>query len=251
MQKILGFMRKACQEYDMIHSGDKIAAAVSGGKDSLIMLAALCEMKRFYPKEYEVAAVSVDMQFGGIPGNFDTAKKLCDKYGIEYRIISTDIAKIVFDIRKESNPCSLCASLRRGALYGAAEELGCNKLALGHNNDDVVETFLMCLFNEGRIGCFSPVTEIKPDGIRQGHSITVIRPLILAPETSIISACEREGIIPMTSPCPADKHTERQNIKEFISSKEHEHRGFKHRLFVALCKSAADGWAADGYKKEG
>lgn len=251
MQKILGFMRKACQEYGMIHSGDRIAAAVSGGKDSLVMLAALCEMRRFYPQKYDVAAVTADMRFGGVTGDFGEAEKLCVKYGIEYRVIETDIAKIVFDIRKEANPCSLCSALRRGALYGAAEELGCNKLALGHNNDDVVQTFLMCLFNEGRIGCFSPVTNITPKDGRQGHDITVIRPLILAPETSIISACEHDGITPIASSCPADKHTERQKIKEFIAQKEREHRGFKHRLFTALCGSGADGWTAGADNKEG
>ncbi len=247
MQRIMGYVRKACQRYGMIQSGDRIAVAVSGGKDSLALLAAICEMRRFYPEKYEIAAVTADPCFNGVEGNYDEVFRLCEKYGVEYRLIRTEIAKIVFEIRKEPNPCSLCANMRRGALYAAAEEMGCNKLALGHNNDDVIETFLMNLFTEGRIGCFSPITRLEKrasDGNEKpsGHDITVIRPLVLAPESHVLSACRRNGIKPIPSLCPADKHTSRQKIKEFTANAEHTDKGFKLRLFTALCKSGVDGW---------
>ncbi|MCH5325441.1 MAG: tRNA 2-thiocytidine biosynthesis protein TtcA [Eubacterium sp.] len=237
MQKIMGYLRKACQQYDMIQDGDKIAVAVSGGKDSLVLLTALSQMRRFYPKKYEVAAITIDPSFNNKQGNFDSAARICEGLGVEYKIVRTEIAKIVFDIRKEPNPCSLCANLRRGALYNAAAETGCNKLALGHNNDDVIETFLMNIFKEGRVGCFSPVTRIED------KNITVIRPMVLAPEAQVISACRRGGITPIASLCPVDKHTTRQHIKDFINNTEREDRGFKLRLFTALRKSNTDGWS--------
>ena len=156
MQRILGYMRKAIQEFDLIQDGDKIAVGVSGGKDSMVLLQGLYLLKRFIGIEYDLTAITLDPQFNGVPGNYEPVREMCEKMGIPYYLKPTDIGQIVFDVRKEPNPCSLCARMRRGALHDAAIELGCNKIALGHHYDDVVETFMMNLFNEGRIGCFSP-----------------------------------------------------------------------------------------------
>ncbi len=239
MQKVLGYMRKACQQYGMISDGDRIAVAVSGGKDSLVMLHALSEMRRFYPCGYEIEAVTVDLCFNSQKGDYSELTAICDRLGVHHTIVDTEIARIVFDIRKESNPCSLCANMRRGALVNTAEKLRCNKLALGHNNDDVVQTFLLNLFREGRIGCFSPVAHLK------NREITLIRPLVLCPEKQILSACRKCGITPAASLCPADKKTERQRVKEWLNEKERADRGIKQRLFTALKNSGIDGWCVD------
>ncbi len=236
MQKILGYLRKACERYDMIADGDVIAVGVSGGKDSLVLLRALAEYRRFAPQSFTVKAVSADMRIGGADTDFSYVAELCSRLGVEYRVLPTDIGQVVFDVRREPNPCSLCAKMRRGALLNEAETMGCNKLALGHNNDDVVETFMMCLFNEGRIGCFSPVTKYPDRGL------SLIRPLVLAPEKDILSCCKRTGITPVKSPCPADKHTARQDMKLWLKERERADRGFKDRIFGALERGGIDGW---------
>ncbi|MDE6133148.1 MAG: tRNA 2-thiocytidine(32) synthetase TtcA, partial [Oscillospiraceae bacterium] len=171
MQKILGYMRKAIQEFDLIQDGDKIAVGVSGGKDSLVLLKGLFLLKRFIGIDYDIAAVTLDPRFGGVDGDYSSVEKMCAEMDIEFKLIRTDIGEIVFNIRKETNPCSLCARMRRGALHDAAKGLGCNKIALGHNYEDVVETFIMNLFNEGRIGCFSPKSYLSR------KDLTLIRPL--------------------------------------------------------------------------
>ena len=176
MQKILGYIRRACQEFDLIEDGDRIAVGVSGGKDSLVLLAGLAHMRRFYEKKYELVAITLDPRFGGEDGDYSAVERLCESLGVEFHLIRTDIAEIVFDIRKEDSPCSLCAKMRRGALHDAAKQFGCNKIALGHNNDDAIETFMMNLFKEGRIGCFAPISYLSR------KDITMIRPLVFAPE---------------------------------------------------------------------
>ncbi len=175
MQRVLGDMRRAIQQYDMISAGDKIAVGVSGGKDSLVLLEGLFRLRKFLGIEFELAAITVDPQFNGIPGDYSAVSELCRSRGMEYHILPTQIGEIVFDIRREKSPCSLCARMRRGALHGLAAEIGCNKLALGHNLEDAVETFMMNLLTEGRIGCFSPVT------LLEDRQLTVIRPLVLCP----------------------------------------------------------------------
>ena len=236
MQKILGHIRRACEKYDMIADGDAVAVGVSGGKDSLVLLNALVRYSRFSAQRFTVTAVTVDMRFGGEPGDFSYISKMCEELGVEHRILPTDIAQVVFDVRKEPNPCSLCAKMRRGALIDEARKAGCGKIALGHHNDDVVETFMMCLFNEGRVGCFSPVTEYPDRGQ------TLIRPLVLAPEKDILSCCRRNGITPVKSLCPADKHTAREEMKKWIAERERSDKGFKVRIFGALERSGIDGW---------
>lgn len=236
MQKILGYMRKAIKEYHLIKNGDKIAVGISGGKDSLVLLYGLVLLKKFIGIDYETVGITIDPNFSGQAGDFSAVADFCENIGAEYHIIPTQIGEIVFDVRKEPNPCSLCSRMRRGALQNAAESLGCNKIALGHNKDDVIETFIMNLFNEGRIGCFSPSSYMED---RDMH---IIRPLVLAPEKDIRRAVRKNNISIVKSPCPADGHTNRQKTKEFLIEHERNDHGFKDRIFGALKRSGIDGW---------
>ena len=236
MQKLLGYMRKAIQNYGLISDGDRILVGVSGGKDSLVLLEGLMLLRRFIGIDYEVVAVTLDMGFKDKKPDFSSIAERCEKMGVEYRVIPTQIGEIVFDVRKEPNPCSLCARMRRGALHDAANELGCNKVALGHNYDDAVETFVMNLFTEGRIGCFAPSTYLSH------KKVTVIRPLVLAPEKEIRRAARKNELPIVRSVCPADGHTNRQKTKDFLADMERNDHGFKDRLFGAMCRANVDGW---------
>ena len=238
LHKVLSRVRQAVQHYGMISSGDRIAVGVSGGKDSMALLYALSEMRRFYPEPYEVAAVTIDMGFseGNFDENFAPVFHFCNTIGVEIKVVRTQIARIVFDERKEPNPCSLCAMLRRGALNRAAGELNCNKLALGHHKDDVVETFMMNLMHEGRIGCFEPVTKYGNIGL------TVIRPLCYTEERMVKQLVSAGGIPVVKSPCPEDGHTEREYMHEYLMGFEKEHRGTYRRIFGALERREIDGW---------
>ena len=236
MQKIMGYVRRAVQEFGLIDEGDKIAVGISGGKDSLVLLSALAGMRRFEAFSYDIVAVIIDPGFNGVLNNYDAVARLCDRLQVPFSLVHTQIGEIVFDIRKEPNPCSLCANMRRGALHDAAKAAGCNKLALGHHNDDVIETFMMNLTKEGRIGCFSPKTHLDR------KDITVIRPLVFAPESQVSAACKRNNLEVVKSVCPADKTTVRQQTKEFLADMESRDRGVKQRIFSALRKSGIDGW---------
>ena len=239
MQKILGYMRKAINEFDMISDGDKIAVGVSGGKDSLVLLKGLVMLRSFIGIGYDVMAVTLDPSFGGTQGDYSSVRELCDELGIEYRLVRTHIGEIVFDIRHETNPCSLCARMRRGALHNEAKAAGCNKVALGHNYNDVVETFVMNLFNEGRLGCFAPKNHLSR------KDLTLIRPLVFAPENQIRSAANRNGLKIVKSKCPADGHTSRERTKQFLAERNRLDKGFSDRLFGAMRRAGLDGW---GYK---
>lgn len=236
MQRILGYMRKAITEFSMLENGDKIAVGVSGGKDSVALLVGLCRLKRFIGIDYEVVAITLDPVFEGKETDYSPIERLCRELGCEYVIKRTQIGQIVFDIRKEENPCSLCARMRRGALHDTAIEHGCNKLALGHHYNDVVETFVMNLFQEGRLGCFKPVTYLSR------KDITMIRPLVFAPEKEIASAVKKGNLPIVKSVCPADGVTTRQKTKEFLREREKEDNGFTYRLFGALRRSGIDDW---------
>ncbi len=242
MQRVLGYMRRAVQEFDMIENGDRIAVGVSGGKDSLVLLKGLIALRRFIGIDFELAAITIDPRFGGEDGVYTAAEEICAAENIPYIIVPTDIGEIVFDIRKEPNPCSLCAKLRRGALHTAAKEAGCNKLALGHHLDDAVETFMMNLLNEGRIGCFSPVTHLTRCGLVQ------IRPMAMTPEKEIIRAANRLGLNISKSRCPADGHTSRQKTKELIASLERSSKGTAERIYGAMRRANIDGWAGKTYE---
>ena len=242
MQKILGYMRKAIQEFDLIQDGDKIAVGVSGGKDSLVLLEGLVRLKRFIGIDYEVTAITLDPRFGGADGDYSSVEKMCQRLGVGFILKRTRIGEIVFDVRQETNPCSLCARMRRGALHDAAKEAGCNKIALGHNYDDAVETFVMNLFNEGRLGCFAPKSYLSR------KDITMIRPLVFAPEKEVRNAAKRSGLEVVKSKCPADGHTSREETKRFLAERNKADKGFSDRIFGAVRRAGLDGW---GYKDKG
>ena len=238
MKRMLSFVRRAVDDYEMIEEGDRIAVGVSGGKDSLTLLAVMAALKRFYPKKFEVVGITIDMGFEG--SDFSPLEEYCKGLGVEYKVVRTEIARIIFDVRKESNPCSLCAKMRRGSLHAAAQESGCNKVALGHHYDDAVETFMMNLFFEGRLGCFSPVTYLS------NRRIKLIRPMIYAQEKDVQYFTRRQALPVITSLCPEDHATERENIKKLLSELERGNKGVKHRIFNAMCKGEIDGFKLCG-----
>lgn len=232
LQKIMSYTRRAVEEYNMISDGDKIAVGVSGGKDSLALLCALHGLSRFYPKRFEVVPVNLRM---GFPNETDAvSRELCAELGLELKSVDSDIYSVVFEVRKEKSPCSLCANMRRGALHNAAKDLGCNKLALGHHFDDAVETILMNLFIEGRFDCFHPVTYLSRS------DMTVIRPLLYAPEKEVSHFVRASGITPVPKNCPADGNTRREDTKRALAEMERNDRGVKMRIFSAWEKSAAN-----------
>ena len=235
IRRVLSYTRRAVDDYKMIEEGDRIAVGISGGKDSITLLCALSELRRFYPVKFELAAISVNMGFEGM--SFEPVGKFCDEIGVEFREVKTSVAEIIFEARKESNPCSLCARMRRGILHDNAKELGCGKLALGHHYDDVLETFMLNLIHEGRIASFSPVTYLDR------KDITVIRPLVYCQEKDIKYFVSKNPSLPLiTNPCPEDGKTERENVKNLISSLDRQYDGFKHRLFGAIKKSHINGY---------
>ena len=225
MQKLLSFIRRGVDDYKMINENDHITVGVSGGKDSLALLVGLANLRRFYPNAFKLSAVTLDMGFGM---DFSPVAKLCDELGVEYVVKKTDIAQILFDIRKETNPCSLCAKMRRGALHDAALEIGSHKVALGHHNDDALDTFMLSLVYEGRVNCFSPVTYLDR------KDITLIRPMIYAPENYVIGFAKRHELPIVKNRCPEDKRTKREYAKNLIKQLERENPGFKTRLFTAI-----------------
>lgn len=238
LQRILSYVRRAADEYDMIRAGDKICVGVSAGKDSLTLLVALAELRRFYPKPFSLCAVTVDLGFPG--ADYGEIAELCRRLSVEYRVVPTEIGKVVFDIRKEKNPCSLCAKMRRGALHAAAKEMGCTAVALGHHFDDAVETFMLNLFYEGRIGCFSPVTYLSNTGLY------LIRPMLYVPEKQIRYFASRASLPVAASSCPANGNTERENMKQLLHALEREHKGIKHRIFGAMERGEVDGFKVTG-----
>ncbi len=238
MKRLLSFVRRAVDDYDMIDEGDRIAVGISGGKDSLTLLCALAEMRRFYPKKYEIVAITVDMGFEG--SDFSEVAELCKRLNVEYRVVRTEIAKIIFDVRRESNPCSLCAKMRRGSLHAEAQNASCNKVALGHHYDDAVETFMMNLFFEGRLGCFSPKSYLS------NRQITLIRPLLYATEKDVQYFVRKRPLPIIVSPCPEDHATERENMKNLLSELEKTNKGIKHRIFHAMCRGDIDGFKENG-----
>lgn len=236
MQKMMSYMRSAMEKYNMIDEGDNVAVGLSGGKDSVALLYCLAQMRRFYPKHFEVTAVSIDPQFGGVETDYTPLEELCERIGVRYIIKRTQIGPIIFDVRKESNPCSLCARMRRGALHDAVKEAGCTKLALGHHMDDAVETFMMNLLNEARIGCFSPVTYLSR------KDLTMIRPMVFARESDCARVVRRENLPVVKSQCPADGVTERQNVKELLTSLEKDYEDVRQKILGAMQRSHLNGF---------
>ena len=210
----------------MIAEGDKIAVGISGGKDSLAMLYALSGIRRFYPLPFELFAVTVDLGFENL--NLDKIADLCGKLEVPYHIVKTDIGKIIFEDRKETSPCSLCAKMRKGALNQAIKDAGCNKVAYAHHKDDVVETMLLSLIYEGRFHCFAPVTYLDR------MDMTVIRPLIYVQESDVIGFVNRYDVPVVKSPCPADGHTKREYAHLLLQQLNRENPGVKERMFHAV-----------------
>lgn len=242
MQMMLSRVRSAVDKYNMIEDGDKIAIGVSGGKDSLALLCVLAELRIFYPKKFELHAVTLDMGFSVSESiaapktDWSPIAELCRRLDVPYKIIDTEIAKIIFDIRRESNPCSLCARMRRGSLHDAVKELGCNKVALGHHYDDAVITTMLNLFFQGHFACFSPVTDLSRKGL------TMIRPLIHAREKEVKAFVRRANLPVIESPCPEDKESERAYMKTYLGDFDHKHRGLYPRIIGALERGEIDGW---------
>ncbi len=234
LQKLLSYVRRAVDDYDMIAEGDKIAIGISGGKDSLCLLVALRHLQRFYPKKFTLEAITVSL---GLPGaKYDDIQAFCDTLGVPYHLVETDIGQIIFEERKEKNPCSLCAKMRKGALNTKAEELGCNKVALGHNKDDVVETFFMSLFYEGRLNCFAPVSYLDRSKLYS------IRPLMYVPEWECRSFVSKSDIKIVKNPCLADGNTKRQETKELLANLSETYDHLQEKVFGAIQRSNLKGW---------
>ena len=235
IQQLYSVVRKAIDEYEMIDEGDKIAIGISGGKDSLTLLYALAGIRRFYPKKFDIIAITVDLGFN----NLDLTKieELCKELEVPYRVVKTEIADIVFNQRKESSPCSLCAKMRKGALNDAIKEEGCNKVAYAHHKDDVVTTMMMSLIYEGRMHTFRPITYLdKTD-------LTVIRPFIYMDESDVIGFVNKNNVPVVKSPCPVDGITKREYVNQLIASINKETPGVKNRMFAAIQDYPLDGWA--------
>lgn len=242
LQRVLSYIRKAVDDYQMIEAGDHIAIGISGGKDSLTLLYGLHGLMRFYPKPFQIYAVTVDLGFDNL--DLSRIKAICEELSVPYTIVKTDIADIVFNQRKETNPCSLCAKMRKGALNEAIKAVGCNKVAYAHHKDDVVETMLMSLIYEGRFHTFLPVTYLDR------MNLTVIRPLIYMNEVDVIGFVNKNQIPVVKSPCPADGHTKREYIKNLLRKLNQENPGVKERMFTAIQSGTLRGWQKEDGKQQ-
>jgi tRNA 2-thiocytidine biosynthesis protein TtcA len=226
LQKIVGKLRKAVQDFNMIQNGDKIAVGLSGGKDSTLLLLALKHYQRFSPQKFDLCAITISM---GLEG-YDPSPliNLCKEIDVEYKIVETEIGSILFDVRKEKNPCSLCANMRRGILHDTAKEMGCNKVALGHHSNDVAETFLMSLFIEGRLNTFSPIIHLSK------KDLYLIRPFVYVGEEEIKGAIKKLQIPIVKNPCPANGYTKRQYMKELIRNLNYDLPDVRDRILGAI-----------------
>ena len=241
MQKLMGLVRRCVDDYNMIEAGDKIAVGVSGGKDSLALLVLLSGLREYFDKPFLLEAITIDM---GLGMDYSAVEKLCGEIGVPYTVVKTEIGPIIFDHRKEKNPCSMCAKMRRGALNQAILEKGFNKLALGHHYDDAVETFLMSLLFEGRISCFQPVTKLDRTGITQ------IRPMLYIHEKTVDNFARSRNLPVLQNRCPADKHTKREEIKELVYTLSQTYPDLRERVFGAMQRLPLPEWEPTGrYKR--
>ena len=241
MQKLIGLVRRCVEDYDMIHPGDKIGVGVSGGKDSLALLVFLAELRKYNHNPFTLEAITIDM---GLGMDYSEIEALCKKLDVPFTLIKTEIAPIIFDYRKEKNPCSMCSKMRRGALNQALLDRGLNKLALGHHYDDAVETFVMSLIYEGRISCFQPVTDLDRTGIVQ------IRPMLYIHERTVDSFASRYQLPVLTNRCPVDKNTKREEIKNLVYELTARYPDLKERIFGAMQRFPLPEWGPKGrYKR--
>ena len=226
MKTVLGCVRKADADFDMIAPGDRVAVGISGGKDSLLLLYALSLYRRFSHKDFTLHAITLKM--GLEPFDVSGIAALCEKLDVPYHVIETEIAHIIFDVRRESNPCALGAKMRRGALTDAAKDLGSNKLALAHHRDDAIETLLMSLLFEGRLHTFHPNTYLSR------RDITVIRPMIYVPEKHVKHMVKELNLPLVKNPCPADGNSKREEIKQLIRTLSRDYPQIKDYMLAAL-----------------
>lgn len=234
LQQLLSYTRKAVDDYNMIEDGDRIAIGVSGGKDSLTMLYALSNLRKFYPKKFEIEAISVSLGFDGF--DLSPIQELCNQLDVPYTIVNTEIADVIFNKRQEQNPCSLCAKMRKGAFNDKAKELNCNKIAYAHHLDDIVETMFLSLLYEGRFHSFSPVTYLDK------MELTVIRPIMYVKEADVKGFKNRYDLPVQKNPCPADGYTKREYVKNLVKQLNHENPGSKDRMFRAILNGNIPGW---------
>ena len=243
MQKMMGLMRKCIDDYHMISPGDKIAVGVSGGKDSLTLLTVLAALRSYYPAPFELTAITIDMGLGGM--DFSPVEALCRSLDVGFYCKKTEIGPIIFDYRKEKNPCSMCAKMRRGALNQARLEQGFKKVALGHHHDDAVETFLMSLLFEGRLSCFQPVTYLDRTGVTQ------IRPMLYLTEKMVSNFAQEQRLPVVHNVCPSDKHTKRQEVKELIAALSATYPDLKNRVFGAMQRLPLPEWGVTPHPRGG
>lgn len=236
MQQLMSYMRSAIEQYGMIEDGDRIAVGVSGGKDSTALLVGLAEMRRFLPVSYSLTAITLDPRFNNTDGDYSQITELCNRLSVEHIVKRTEMYKVIFETRKEKNPCSLCARMRRGALHDAAKEAGCNKIALGHHMDDAAETFYMNLFAGGRMECFSPVSYLSR------KDLYLIRPMVFAREKDVSHAVRKLNLPIVKSNCPVDGNTNRASMRDRITELEKEYGPLTEKTVGALQKAHISGW---------
>ena len=237
MQRLVGLVRRCVEDYNMIETGDRVGVGVSGGKDSLALLVFLAELKKYNNKAFDLEAITIDM---GMGMDYSKIAALCETLEVPFTLIKTEIAPIIFEHRKEKNPCSMCSKMRRGALNQALIERGLNKLALGHHYDDAVETFLMSLIYEGRISCFQPVTNLDRTGIIQ------IRPMLYIREQTVDNFAERNSLPVLTNRCPVDKQTKREEIKKLVYDLSAQYPDLKDKIFGAMQRYPLPEWEPKG-----
>ena len=241
MQRLMGLVRRCVDDYDMIKAGDRVAVGVSGGKDSLVLLVLLAGLKKYFNKPFELEAITIDM---GLGMDYSGIQALCDKWEVPYTVVKTEIGPIIFDYRKEKNPCSMCSKMRRGALNQAILDKGFNVLALGHHYDDAVETFMMSLIYEGRISCFQPVTNLDRTGVTQ------IRPMLYIHEKTVDNFAQRMELPVLENRCPVDKYTKREEIKQLVYDLSATYPDLRERIFGAMQRFPLPEWEPHGrYKR--
>ena len=240
MQHLMGLVRRCADDYNMIEAGDRIAVGVSGGKDSLALLALMAGLQKYYPKPFKLEAVTIDM---GMGMDFSPVAAFCERLGVPYTCVKTEIGPIIFEYRKEKNPCSMCSKMRRGALHDTLKEKGFNKVALGHHYDDAVETFLLSLFYEGRISCFEPVTYLSR------ADLTQIRPMLYVGEKAVQSFAARMELPVVENRCPADNNTKRQEVKELLAKLQKQHPDLKTKIFGAMQRFPLPQWGIEDAPK--
>ncbi len=228
LQRLTSLLRQCIQRYDMIQPGDNIAVGLSGGKDSLCLLMGLSALRRFYPAPFQLHAIHVDVGAGMTEENLQRMADFCAGLEVPFHHIPTQIYQIVFEERKEKNPCALCAKMRKGALNQAALDLGCRKIAYAHHKDDFIETLMMNLLLEGRCDCFPPVTQLDRTGLQ------VLRPMLYVDERDVIGFTRKYALPVVKNPCPADGRTRREDVKQFIRQSRTQFPGIRESLFSAV-----------------